>query len=175
MDAASDARFLAALVQRGHLPLEMARALDVDLRTGSALDDLLVRKAGWTKDAVARARRTEAGLKPEIPGYDVGAKLGSGGTSDVFAAVERKSGEAVALKVLFPTSARNPATLKSFVNEARRLAELDHPHIVKGRGLAKFPGFAPGSLRVEPSRRAASAASRWMRATSRSSLSARAR
>jgi serine/threonine protein kinase len=124
----------------------MARALDLDLRAGNALDDLLVRKAGWTKDAVARARRTEAGLKPEIPGYDVGAKLGSGGTSDVFAAVERKSGEAVALKVLFPAAARNPATLKSFVNEARRLSELDHPHIVKGRGLAKFPGFAPGSF-----------------------------
>jgi len=146
MDAAQDARFLAALVQRGHLPLEMARALDPDLRAGAALDDLLMRKAAWSKDAVARARRTQAGAAPEIPGFDVLRRIGTGGTSDVFEARDKKSGERLALKVLFPTAARNPATLKSFVNEARRLAELDHPAIVKGRGLAKFAGFAPGSF-----------------------------
>ncbi len=146
MDAAQDARFLAALVQRGHLPIEMARALDPEMRAGGGLDDLLMRKAGWSKDAVARARRTEAGVHPEIPGFDVLERIGTGGTSDVFAARDKKSGEHLALKVLFPTAARNPATLKSFVNEARRLAELDHPSIVKGRGLAKFAGFAPGSF-----------------------------
>ncbi|MBL8861313.1 MAG: serine/threonine protein kinase [Planctomycetes bacterium] len=146
MDPAADARLLAALVQRGHLPLEMARALDPELRSGAPLDELLVRTAGWSREAVQRARRTAAGARPEIPGYDVGERLGTGGTSDVFAAVERKTGARLALKVLFPSAARNPATLKSFVNEARRLAELDHPHIVKGRGLAKFPGFAPGAF-----------------------------
>lgn len=146
MDAASDAHFLATLVQRGHLPIEMARALDPKMRAGDRLDDLLMREAGWTKDAVQRARRTEAGVKPEIPGFEVLQRIGTGGTSDVFAARDKKSGEKLALKVLFPTAARNPATLKSFVNEARRLAELEHPAIVKGRGLAKFAGFAPGTF-----------------------------
>ncbi len=146
MDPAQDARFLATLVQRGHLPLEMARALDPELRAGAAIDDLLVRTAGWSKDSVARARRTQAGAAPEIPGFDVLRRIGSGGTSDVFEARDKKSGERVALKVLSPVAARNPATLKSFVNEARRLADLAHPHIVKGRGLAKFSGFAPGAF-----------------------------
>jgi serine/threonine protein kinase len=146
MDPVPDAQFLASLVQRGHLPIEMARALDPGLRAGGSLDDLLVRTAGWSRDAVARARRTQAGVAPEIPGFDVEARIGTGGTSDVYAARDKKSGERVALKVLSPVAARAPATLKSFVNEARRLAELAHPHIVKGRGLAKFPGFAPGAF-----------------------------
>ncbi len=146
MDSGFDTRFLATLVQRGHLPLEMARALDPELRAGARIDELLVRTAGWTKESVARARRTEAGAKPEIPGFDVIRRVGTGGTSDVFEALDRKTNERVALKVLLPTAARNPATLKSFVNEARRLTELSHPHVVKGRGLAKFSGFAPGAF-----------------------------
>jgi len=143
MQNASDAQFLAMLVQRGHLALEAARVVDSGMRAGEALDDLLVRSAGWTPDAVQRARRTQAGIAPEIPGFDVGPNVGSGGTSDVFAARDKKTGEAVALKVLFPTAARNPAILKSFVSEARRLTELAHPTVVKGHGIRKFAGFGP--------------------------------
>src|SRR5215204_2405960 len=108
MEPAQDARFLAALVQRGHLPIEMARALDPELRAGASIDDLLVRTAGWTKESVARARRTAAGVTPEIAGFDVLERVGTGGTSDVFAARDKKTGQRVALKVLFPTAARNP-------------------------------------------------------------------
>ncbi len=145
MDAAREARFLARLVQRGHLDLEAARAIDAAVRAGTALDAALEQEAGWSAEAVARARRTDAGERPEIPGFEVGPRLGTGGTADVFAARDKKTGERVALKVLHMSCACQPATLKAFVGEARRLSELDCPGVVKCQGVRKFAGFAPGA------------------------------
>ena len=137
MSQTDDSQFLALLVHRGYLTRADAQGLLPALQAGAELDALLQQKLQWSQDTVARLRRTRAGESPEIPGYEMLGSLGSGGTADVFRARDKKTGETVALKVLKPTAARVPATLKSFVDEANLLKKLDAPGLVKGFGVAK--------------------------------------
>ncbi|MEX5707063.1 protein kinase [Parafrankia sp. FMc6] len=81
-----------------------------------------------------------------LPGYDIGAELGRGGFGTVLAARHRLIGRHVAVKVfLDPSPEADPSggpgasagtgesqNLRSrFLAEARVLAGLDHPHIVR--------------------------------------------
>ncbi len=138
MKSHPDVEFLALLVHRGHLPAPQAQALLPRLQQGEVLDELLRSSAGFSPERVARLRRTRGGEQPEIPGYEILAALGQGGTADVFRAREKKSGRLLALKVLKPTAAAQPATLKAFLAEARLLKELEHPGLVRGEGAAKY-------------------------------------
>ncbi|ADP80442.1 serine/threonine-protein kinase [Pseudofrankia inefficax] len=70
---------------------------------------------------VDRGRVTQA-----LPGYVLGEKLGSGAFGLVLAGTHRQLGRPVAIKVMETTS-----TAASFAAEARVLARLDHPHIVR--------------------------------------------
>lgn len=137
MSSADDTRFLALLVHRGQLSREQAESLVPRLREGDELDGLLIDVLGWTDEKVERMRRTNAGEIPEIPGYDVIERLGTGGTADVFRALEKKSGRIIAIKVLKPECVRNDAVRQAFVREARLLEGLEHPGIVRGFGIAK--------------------------------------
>ncbi len=132
-----DVQFLALLVHRGHLDREDAESLMADLRTGARLDDLLRALPGWDAERVETLRRTNAGEIPEIPGYGILDRLGTGGTADVFRAREKRSGRLLALKVLKQEFVGNAATRKAFVSEARLLERLEHPGLVKGYGVAK--------------------------------------
>jgi len=138
MSSEADVPFLALLVHRGHLPRERAEELLPDLKRGEGLDRLLVERVGWEPDKVARLRRTRAGEIPEIPGYEILGKLGTGGTADVFRAREKKTGSVIALKILKDEAARRKATLAAFVAESRLLQKLAHPSLVKGLGVARF-------------------------------------
>ena len=74
-----------------------------------------------------------ANPKEPVPGFQIVAKLGTGGTSTVFLAVETKPpGRKVALKILHPSKAADPRALKRFQTESELLVKLDHPHLVKG-------------------------------------------
>ena len=132
-----DVRLLAALVHRGHLDRSQAEALFPALQRGEELDALLMEHAGWSEETVARMRRTRGGEIPEIPGYDMLDPAGTGGTSDVFRARERKTRRVLALKVLKPAAAAHPPTRKAFVAEARMLERLRHPGLVRGFGVAR--------------------------------------
>jgi eukaryotic-like serine/threonine-protein kinase len=132
-----DPEFLALLVHRGHVPREQARELARALESGAELDGLLQQRLGWSEAQLAKLRRTRAGEIPELPGYEVLAKLGTGGTADVFKARELASQRLLALKVLKPEAARNEATRKSFIAEARMLERLDHPSLVRCFGVAR--------------------------------------
>jgi serine/threonine-protein kinase len=138
MSAEADVPFLARLVHRGHLTREDAELLLPELRKGAPLDRLLVGSLGWEPAKVERMRRTRAGEIPEIPGFEIQGKLGTGGTADVFRAREKKTGNVLALKILKPECARKPATLTAFVAEAKLLQKLDHPGLVKGYGVARY-------------------------------------
>lgn len=137
MSSADDTRFLALLVHRGQLTREQAEELVPRLRDGDELDLLLAEVVGWSDEKIARLRRTNAGEIPEIPGYDVIERLGTGGTADVFRALEKKSGRVIAIKVLKPECVRNDALRQAFIREARLLETLEHPGIVRGFGIAK--------------------------------------
>jgi hypothetical protein len=62
---------------------------------------------------------------PVVPGYTLEALLGRGGSGEVWRAVPRGGGAAVAVKVLVTGDPERQA------REAALLGELDHPHLVR--------------------------------------------
>jgi len=138
MSAADDVQFLAKLVHCGQLDQEDAKKLLPHLQQGEALDLLLEEMLDWDTEEIARLRRTDAGKIPEIPGFEVLEKLGTGGTADVWRAREKTTGRTWALKVLKAASQAHKSTLKAFVSEAKILKELSHPGLVRCEGVAKY-------------------------------------
>jgi serine/threonine protein kinase len=63
--------------------------------------------------------------------YEVHAHLASGGMATVYKAVDVDLGREVALKILSPEMAGNPALIERFQREARHVANLRHRNIVK--------------------------------------------
>lgn len=73
---------------------------------------------------------------PLLPGqtfglYQIQAALGSGGMGEVYRAWDPRFGRLVALKVLPRAFAEDPARIRRFRDEARILAALDHPAVVR--------------------------------------------
>lgn len=132
-----DLEFLALLVHRGLLPRERAQGLAGAVEGGAPLDELLRSELGWPEAQVKKLRRTRAGEIPELPGYEILGKLGTGGTSDVFRARELATRRVLALKVLKPEAARHEPTRKSFIAEARLLERMEHPSLVRCFGVAR--------------------------------------
>lgn len=67
----------------------------------------------------------------EIPGYLIRREIGSGGMASVYLALQTSLERDVALKVMAPALAADPAFSKRFLQEARMLASLAHPNIVQ--------------------------------------------
>jgi len=62
--------------------------------------------------------------------YKTIEKIGSGGMADVYKAVDETLGRTVAVKVLHPRYASDPAFVARFRQEAQAAANLSHPNIV---------------------------------------------
>jgi len=81
---------------------------------------------------------TDAGYETHGPGsivlgeYRLVRKLGLGGFGAVYLAQQVEGDCEVALKVLSRSMAMRPDFLQRFYREARTLARLEHPHIVRG-------------------------------------------
>ena len=74
----------------------------------------------------------EAGaVAAALPQYQVGSEIGRGGWGVVVSARHRQLERAVAIKQLPPVFAVDPHVRERFVSEARIVASLDHPHIVR--------------------------------------------
>jgi serine/threonine-protein kinase PpkA len=88
---------------------------------------------------------------PEIAGYKVLRVLGQGGMSTVYLAEQLSLGREVAIKVMLPGALADETSRRRFENEARTIARLDHPHIVKihevGRTAQGHPYYAMPALR----------------------------
>jgi serine/threonine protein kinase len=80
--------------------------------------------------AVSPAPEAEESTLPEIPGYTLLELIGNGGMGAVYRATQDSLGREIALKIISPTLARDPAFAVRFEREARTLASLSHPHIV---------------------------------------------
>src|SRR6266566_1735041 len=65
-----------------------------------------------------------------LGGYEVLTLLGSGGMGEVYRARDVRLGREVALKVIEPSIAADPAYLQRFEEEARSASVLNHPNIV---------------------------------------------
>ena len=62
--------------------------------------------------------------------YELQRRVGRGGMADVFLARDQLLDRPVALKVLFPEFAQDPAFVARFRREAQAAANLNHPNIV---------------------------------------------
>src|SRR6478672_4454751 len=62
--------------------------------------------------------------------YELHRRLARGGMADVFLARDQLLDRPVAIKVLFPEFATDPAFVERFRREAQSAANLNHPNIV---------------------------------------------
>ncbi|GAB5445090.1 MAG: hypothetical protein Fues2KO_54390 [Fuerstiella sp.] len=69
-------------------------------------------------------------LAPLFPGLEIQSLLGQGGMGAVYQARQVRLDRLVALKVIRPESADDPAFAERFHREARTLARMNHPNIV---------------------------------------------
>jgi len=67
--------------------------------------------------------------------YKVLEKLGSGGMGQVFLCEHKLMRRRVAVKILPTQKAADPSSLERFYREARAVAALDHPNIVRAHDL----------------------------------------
>ncbi|MGH9280609.1 MAG: serine/threonine-protein kinase [Acidimicrobiales bacterium] len=70
-------------------------------------------------------------VRAALPAYDLGGELGRGGWGIVLEARHKRLGREVAIKQLPRAFGADPAVRGRFATEARLLAALDHPHIVR--------------------------------------------
>ncbi|HEV2668841.1 MAG TPA: serine/threonine-protein kinase [Blastocatellia bacterium] len=102
--------------------------LDPELRAQIlALDEI---------DAVLEQSEMPRGARaPDLPerlsGYKILGEIGAGGMGRVLLAFDERLGRKVAVKTLSPRYAGNPKLRERFMREARALARLDHPNIVR--------------------------------------------
>ncbi|MEX5711274.1 serine/threonine-protein kinase, partial [Parafrankia sp. FMc6] len=78
-------------------------------------------------------------VEAALPGYAVEGDLGKGGYGLVLAGQHRLIGRKVAIKILLDTT-DDPDLRARFLSEARVLAELDHPHIVRIHDYVEHEG-----------------------------------
>ncbi|MGI8977910.1 MAG: serine/threonine-protein kinase [Pirellulaceae bacterium] len=81
----------------------------------------------WTDE-----KRTAAiaDLAPHFPQLEIIELLGQGGMGAVYKARQKHLDRLIALKVIPPEAAKEPAFAERFAREARALARLNHPNIV---------------------------------------------
>jgi uncharacterized protein (TIGR02145 family) len=70
-------------------------------------------------------------MTPQIPNYEIKRVLGEGGMAVVYLAEHRLLHSQVAVKVLNPEFVRNNNIRGRFLTEARSMARMSHPHIIK--------------------------------------------
>ncbi|MEK7485138.1 MAG: FHA domain-containing serine/threonine-protein kinase [Planctomycetota bacterium] len=67
-----------------------------------------------------------------IHGYEIYEKLGAGKMGVVYRALQKETGNIIALKIMKPPEKHHQERIKRFIQEARILCEMDHPNIIKG-------------------------------------------
>src|SRR5687767_15172851 len=81
-------------------------------------------------------------MPPKVIGrYRVLETLGTGGVGTVYRAVDRRTGEAAALKLLSTGPALDPRAARRLAREFETLYELSHPNVVKVFDTGVFHGY----------------------------------
>ncbi len=97
------------------------------------------------RDARGRQPRAAAPDPAELahhfPGLELLELIGQGGMGVVYRARHRKLDRVVALKLLAPGLAGDPAFAERFLREARAMARLDHPNIVAVHDFGETDGL----------------------------------
>jgi serine/threonine protein kinase len=80
---------------------------------------------------MTRPSSTDPLIGTTIGGYKIIERLGRGGMGAVYKATQQSLDRTVALKVLSPKLAADPAFVRKFSDEAQAAGRLDHPNIVQ--------------------------------------------
>jgi serine/threonine-protein kinase len=86
-----------------------------------------------------------------VAGYQVQARIGTGGMAVVFRATDLGLGRTVALKVLSPALAEDYAFRERFIRESRAAAAVDHPNIIPAYAAGEVGGVLYLAMRYVPS------------------------
>ena len=73
-------------------------------------------------------------LPVQIDDYDVGEVIGVGTVGTIYSAINRSTGDRVAIKKLHPGICQDPLIRARFEREAEIMARLHHPNIVRTHG-----------------------------------------
>ncbi|WP_316365939.1 serine/threonine-protein kinase [Candidatus Thiodiazotropha sp. CDECU1] len=76
----------------------------------------------------------------QIPGYTMIRKVGSGGSADVYLAVQQNLNRRVALKLLKGALTADAKFGERFKREGRIIAQLNHPHIIPVYDIGEHDG-----------------------------------
>ncbi|MFM8979282.1 MAG: protein kinase domain-containing protein [Planctomycetia bacterium] len=104
----------------------------------------ILRKRGWISEEQAarvRARIDPTGASAGIEGYRLLEKVGRGAMGTVYKALHLGLQRVVAIKVLHQDLATDSTQVARLKAEARLLASLDHPHIVRALDAGESHGF----------------------------------
>ena len=99
-----------------------------------------------------------AALPERLSGHRIATEIGSGGMGRVLLATDEALGRKVAIKTLAPRYADNPVLRARFMAEARAMARLSHPNIVRIYSLGPAdepPHFVMEYVEGAPLQRAA--------------------
>ena len=86
-------------------------------------------------------RRDGGGRLPSVAGYEIEARLGSGGMGVVYRARHRRLNRPVALKMIRAGGQARPEHLARFRIEAEAVASLHHPNIVQIYDVGEVDGL----------------------------------
>jgi formylglycine-generating enzyme required for sulfatase activity/serine/threonine protein kinase len=84
----------------------------------------------------------------QLGSYQIVAQLGTGGMATVFKAYQPKMDRYVALKILPRHLSRNPEFSSRFSQEARIIAQLEHPHILPVHDFGESDGYTYLAMRL---------------------------
>src|SRR3954452_14136773 len=103
-----------------------------------------------TRIGVHERDRERERLGEVLPAYEIGSVLGRGSFAVVSAARHRGLDRPVAIKRLSPELLRSSDARERFAAEARVLASLDHPHIVRVYDYVEHQGLCASVMERMP-------------------------
>jgi hypothetical protein len=130
----------------------------LDRKSTASIPDELA--AEWLALAEIDRAVDPAALPDKLSGHKILAEIGSGGMGRVLLAVDQALGRKVAIKTLAPRYADDAQLQARFMGEARALARVSHPHIVRIYNLGPAgepPHFVMEYLEGAPLTRAVAA------------------
>jgi serine/threonine-protein kinase len=146
MPSEEEMKFFGILVLKGRLKkeevLKCLQASEALSKKGVAhtLEEVAVKLKILSKEQLDLYRRSGGDELPSMPGFELLAKVGEGGTSNVYHFKETKTGTDRAVKILKADQAALDTVRNSFIKEANLLIKMDHENIVKGSRVGTVKG-----------------------------------
>ncbi len=136
----SDDRLLKGFLINHKLisPEQLAEAMEarkklLETGAGVSLEDVLLQKGYINTHQVTMIHAAIGRSRTDLlPGYEILGKIGQGGMGAVYKARQLSMDRLVAIKIMLPNFAKEKDAVDRFLREARVLAKLSHPNIVRG-------------------------------------------